>query len=70
MTPSELSSKARVRDINQQANRNKLLADNNGNVYSKADRKVEPLFQPGRRGEPGENDQTGLGTARQNPNVS
>ena len=39
VTPSELSSKARIRDVNQQANRNNLLADNSGNVYSKADRK-------------------------------
>ena len=39
VTPSELSSKARVRDINQQANRNNLLADNSGNVYSRADKK-------------------------------
>jgi hypothetical protein len=39
VTPSELSSKARIRDINQQAKRNDLLADNSGNVYSRADRK-------------------------------
>lgn len=52
VTPSELSSKARIRDINQQAYRNKLLADNNGNVYSRADRKSNRYSSPGGVGGP------------------
>lgn len=39
VSASELRTKARVRDVNIEANRNRLLADNNGQVYQKADRK-------------------------------
>lgn len=39
VSPSELRTKARVRDVNLDSNRNMLLADNNGRVYSKAARK-------------------------------
>ena len=39
--PSELRTKARVRDVNQQAKRSALLTDNNGRIYSKADRKQD-----------------------------
>ena len=39
VSSSELRSKASVRDVNRKANRSRLLADNSGNIYSKADRK-------------------------------
>ena len=39
VSTSELRSKARVRDVNREANRSTLLADNSGRVYSKANRK-------------------------------
>ncbi|MDX2417691.1 MAG: hypothetical protein QNK19_09555 [Xanthomonadales bacterium] len=40
VSSSELRSKASVRDVNRKANRSRLLADNSGNIYSKADRKT------------------------------
>ena len=39
VSTSELRTKARVRDVNREANRSNLLADNSGRVYSKAERK-------------------------------
>ena len=39
VNPSELRKKARVRDVNLEANRSRLMADNNGNVYEKASRR-------------------------------
>jgi len=39
VSTTELRSKARVRDVNLDANRSRLMTDNSGNVYSKADRK-------------------------------
>ena len=39
VSTSELRTKARVRDVNREANRSNLLADNSGKVYSKAARK-------------------------------
>ncbi len=39
VSPSEIRTKARVRDVNLDSNRSMLLADNSGRVYSKADRK-------------------------------
>jgi len=40
VSSSELRTKANMRDINLDANRSNLLADNSGRVYSKADRKA------------------------------
>lgn len=39
VSPSELRTKARVRDVNLDSNRSMLLADNSGRVYSKAGHK-------------------------------
>jgi len=39
VNPSELRTKARVRDVNLESNRSMMLADNSGRVYSKAERK-------------------------------
>jgi len=47
VSPSELRSKASVRDVNHKANRSRLLADNSGNVYSKADRKSNRSYRLG-----------------------
>ena len=39
VNPSELRKKARVRDVNLEANRSRLIADNSGNVYQQASHK-------------------------------
>lgn len=54
VSPSELSSKARIRDVNQKANNSRLLADNSGNVYSKADRKSNRYSRTGGVGDRGQ----------------
>jgi hypothetical protein len=36
--PSDLRAKAKLRDVNFEASRSRLIADNSGNVYRKADR--------------------------------
>jgi hypothetical protein len=50
VSTSELRSKARVRDVNYESSRKTLLADNSGNVYSKADRKSNRYSRPGGAG--------------------
>jgi hypothetical protein len=47
VSPSEIRTKATVRDINREANRSNLLADNSGRVYSKAERKPNRKSQLG-----------------------
>ena len=47
VNPSELRKKARVRDVNLEANRSRLLADNSGNVYQKASRRSNRVTYTG-----------------------
>lgn len=56
VSPSELNKKARLRDVNLEANRSRLLADNSGNVYEKAKRKSNRAVYTGgeRNREPSE----------------
>jgi len=47
VNPSELRKKARVRDVNLEANRSRLLADNSGNVFQKASRRSNRVTYTG-----------------------
>jgi hypothetical protein len=47
VSPSEIRTKANMRDINREANHSNLLADNSGRVYSKAERKSNRKSQLG-----------------------
>ena len=46
--PSEMRAKADVRDVNFKASQNRLLADNNGKVYRRADRNPDLYAASGR----------------------
>jgi len=52
VSPSELRTKARVRDVNREASRSSLVADSSGNVYSKANRKQDRGSRLGGMGNP------------------
>ncbi len=52
VSPAEIRTKARVRDVNLEASRSRLVADDNGNVYSKMTRKQDNKSYLGGMGNP------------------